>query len=126
MCETAAGESRRRDGVASVGDLAPSGRRVVEAHCFGLPLRTGYAVVIRCGRRRRDTRTGWDRGPHRCLCAQPGPTRRGTSAGTPRLRFDPRTQEYCERRTREGKTRREIIRCLKRYAAPEVFNLAGP
>ncbi|MFF7597882.1 transposase [Streptomyces mirabilis] len=40
-----------------------------------------------------------------------------------RLRFDPRTQAYYERRTREGKTRREIIRCLKRYAAREVFNL---
>jgi len=43
-----------------------------------------------------------------------------------RLRFDPRTQEYYERRTREGKTRREIIRCLKRYAAREVFNLVRP
>ncbi|WP_245238567.1 IS110 family transposase [Streptomyces sp. MZ04] len=40
-----------------------------------------------------------------------------------RLRHDPRTQAYYERRTREGKTRREIIRCLKRYAAREVFNL---
>ncbi|MGW2134351.1 IS110 family transposase [Streptomyces coelicoflavus] len=35
-----------------------------------------------------------------------------------RLRHDPRTQE--------GKTRREIIRCLKRYAAREVFNLVRP
>jgi hypothetical protein len=34
-----------------------------------------------------------------------------------RLRRDPRTQEYYERRTQEGKSRREIIRCLKRYAA---------
>ncbi|MFF7352482.1 transposase [Streptomyces filipinensis] len=40
-----------------------------------------------------------------------------------RLRHDPRTQAYCERRTQEGKTRREIIRCLKRYAAREVFGL---
>ncbi|MFD8722587.1 IS110 family transposase [Streptomyces sp. NPDC059629] len=40
-----------------------------------------------------------------------------------RLRCDPRTQTYYERRTQEGKTRREIIRCLKRYAAREVFNL---
>ncbi|MEU5999032.1 transposase [Streptomyces sp. NPDC047197] len=40
-----------------------------------------------------------------------------------RLRVDPRTQAYYERRTREGKTRREIIRCLKRYAAREVFHL---
>ncbi|MCR8577521.1 hypothetical protein SLV14_001512 [Streptomyces sp. Je 1-4] len=28
-----------------------------------------------------------------------------------------------ERRTKEGKTRREIVRCLKRYAAREVFHL---
>lgn len=40
-----------------------------------------------------------------------------------RLRHDPRTQAYYKRRTQEGKTRREIIRCLKRYAAREVFNL---
>ncbi|MEU0676617.1 transposase [Streptomyces sp. NPDC006172] len=40
-----------------------------------------------------------------------------------RLRQDPRTQAYCERRTQEGRTRREISRCLKRYAAQEVFNL---
>jgi transposase len=40
-----------------------------------------------------------------------------------RLRHDARTQAYYERRTKEGKTRREIIRCLKQYAAREVFNL---
>jgi transposase len=40
-----------------------------------------------------------------------------------RLRHDPRTQAYYERRTQEGKTWREIIRCLKRYTAREVFNL---
>ncbi|MFC9883259.1 transposase [Streptomyces libani] len=40
-----------------------------------------------------------------------------------RLRFDARTRNYYERRTAEGKTRREIIRCLKRIAAREVFNL---
>ena len=39
-----------------------------------------------------------------------------------RLRVDPRTQDYYERRIKEGKTRREIIRCLKRYAAREVFH----
>lgn len=35
--------------------------------------------------------------------------------GFTRLRHDPRTQAYYERHTQEGKTRREIIRCLKRY-----------
>ncbi|CAM5519278.1 Transposase OS=Streptomyces griseomycini OX=66895 GN=FHS37_006276 PE=4 SV=1 [Streptomyces griseomycini] len=43
-----------------------------------------------------------------------------------RLRHDPRTQAYYQRRIQEGKTRREIIRCLKRYAAREVFNLVRP
>ncbi|MER6572841.1 IS110 family transposase [Streptomyces sp. NPDC001093] len=40
-----------------------------------------------------------------------------------RLRWDPRTQTYYERRVLEGKTRREIIRCLKRYVAREVYRL---
>jgi hypothetical protein len=39
-----------------------------------------------------------------------------------RLRVDPRTQDYYERRIKDGKTRREIVRCLKRYAAREVSN----
>ncbi|WP_406203314.1 hypothetical protein [Streptomyces decoyicus] len=43
-----------------------------------------------------------------------------------RLRFDPRTQDYYERRTKDGKTRREIVRCLKRYTAREVFHLVRP
>ncbi|MGP8297826.1 transposase [Streptomyces inhibens] len=43
-----------------------------------------------------------------------------------RLRFDPRTRDYYERRTKEGKTRREIVRCLKRYAAREVVHLVRP
>ncbi|MFF3699179.1 IS110 family transposase [Streptomyces sp. NPDC002221] len=42
-----------------------------------------------------------------------------------RMRVDPRTKAYVERRTQEGKTRREIIRILKRYVAREVFHLIG-
>lgn len=37
-----------------------------------------------------------------------------------RLRYCPKTRAYVERRTSEGKTKREIIRCLKRYIAREV------
>ena len=37
-----------------------------------------------------------------------------------RMRWDPPTQTYVTRRTTEGKTRREIIRCLKRYIAREL------
>ena len=36
-----------------------------------------------------------------------------------RLRWDKRTQDYLQRRINEGKTRREAIRCLKRYIARE-------
>src|ERR671913_2429001 len=37
-----------------------------------------------------------------------------------RMRRDRRTQEYVARRTMQGKSKREIIRCLKRYVAREV------
>ena len=40
-----------------------------------------------------------------------------------RMRRDLRTQEYVARRTREGKSKREIIRCLKRYVAREVYRV---
>lgn len=40
-----------------------------------------------------------------------------------RLRWDSRTKAYMERRSAEGKTRREVIRCLKRYVAREIFTL---
>jgi transposase len=38
-----------------------------------------------------------------------------------RMSSDPRTRAYVERRTAEGKTKREILRILKRYIAREVF-----
>lgn len=38
-----------------------------------------------------------------------------------RMSHDPRTQAYVARRTAEGKTTKEIMRCLKRYVAREVY-----
>ena len=38
-----------------------------------------------------------------------------------RLQHDPRTQDYYARRTAAGRTRKEIIRELKRYAAREAY-----
>lgn len=35
--------------------------------------------------------------------------------------MDPRTRAYVERRTTEGRTLREIRRCLKRYLARETY-----
>lgn len=40
-----------------------------------------------------------------------------------RLAHDPTTKAYVARRTTEGKSRREIMRCLKRYIAREMFRL---
>ena len=42
---------------------------------------------------------------------------------TVRLRIDERTIDYAQRRQTEGKTRREIMRCLKRHIAREVYRL---
>jgi transposase len=38
-----------------------------------------------------------------------------------RMRSDPRTQSYVDRRTAEGLTNKEIQRCLKRYIVRELF-----
>jgi len=40
-----------------------------------------------------------------------------------RMARDQRTREYVSRRTTEGKSKREIMRCLKRYIAREVYRV---
>ena len=39
-----------------------------------------------------------------------------------RLRYDPRTRDYMARRVAEGLSKKDVIRCLKRFIAREVFN----
>ena len=43
-----------------------------------------------------------------------------------RLRYDPRSRAYAERRTQEGLSKPEIIRCLKRYIAREIYRVLVP
>jgi len=43
-----------------------------------------------------------------------------------RLRIDPATQAYAARKTAEGHSKLETIRCLKRYLAREVYYLLNP
>ena len=43
-----------------------------------------------------------------------------------RLASDPRSQRYVERRCKDGLTKAEAIRCLKRYVAREVFYYLQP
>ena len=40
-----------------------------------------------------------------------------------RVRRDERTRAYVARRTAEGKSKKEIIRCLKRYIAREIYRI---
>ena len=43
-----------------------------------------------------------------------------------RWRMDPATKMYAARRLAEGRTKLEVIRCLKRYIAREIFALLQP
>ena len=43
-----------------------------------------------------------------------------------RMRWDPRTRAYVDRRTKEGLSKLEIIRCLKRLIARELYYLINP
>ncbi|MEU2874708.1 IS110 family transposase [Streptomyces olivoreticuli] len=40
-----------------------------------------------------------------------------------RLRDEPRSRSYLQRRTAEGRSRRDIVRCLKRYVARDLFGI---
>jgi transposase len=74
-----------------------------------------------CGASPLDASSGKQR-RHRL---NPGGDRQANSAlwwiAVTRMSHDPRTKAYVARRTAEGKTTTEIIRCLKRYIAREVF-----
>ena len=39
-----------------------------------------------------------------------------------RMRWDPATKAYAERRAKDGLSKREIIRCLKRYIARQAYH----
>ena len=43
-----------------------------------------------------------------------------------RMRCDNRTREYVARRTQEGLSQLEILRCLKRYIARDLFKILRP
>jgi transposase len=43
-----------------------------------------------------------------------------------RMAYDARTRQYVERKTKEGKSKREIMRVLKRYVAREIYRHLVP
>lgn len=40
-----------------------------------------------------------------------------------RLRYEPRTKSYMERRRAEGLTHKDVVRCLKRFVAREIYQI---
>ena len=54
------------------------------------------------------------------------PTRPSGGSRSPGCAATPETRAYVERRTAEGKSKREIIRILKRYIAREVCHHLRP
>jgi transposase len=122
------------DYAAPAGFLAKSGvgtqsaaRLLVTAGDNPGRLRTEASFAALCGASPVDASSGKQR-RHRL---NRGGDRQANSAlwriAFTRMATDPRTQAYIARRTTEGKTTREIIRCLKRYIAREVYKtLTGP
>ena len=43
--------------------------------------------------------------------------------GVSRMRTDARTRAYVARRTQDGLSKREVMRCLKRYVAREIYRV---
>lgn len=85
-------------------------------------LRSDAAFSMLCGASPRPTGSGKTSNRHRL---NRGGDRAANAAlyrvAIVRMRYDPRTRAYVDRRTKQGKTKREIIRCLKRYIAREIY-----
>jgi transposase len=43
-----------------------------------------------------------------------------------RMAKDARTRAYVDKRTRQGLSKREIVRCLKRYVARQIYRTLVP
>ena len=77
------------------------------AHMCGVaPIPASSGKVVRCRLNRRGNRDA-----NRALHV----------VATERMSRDERTRAYVGKRTQEGKSKREIIRCLKRYVASELY-----
>ena len=50
------------------------------------------------------------------------PARYSPDSAVVRMRYHQPTLDYVARRTADGRTRREIIRCLKRFLGREIFH----
>lgn len=68
----------------------------------------------------------WDSGAHQTVRVNAGGNRRLNWAVhiivISRLRIDDRTKRYRDKKMAEGKTQREVMRCLKTYVCRELYN----
>ena len=86
-------------------------------------LRNEAALAALCGaspfrhHRERRQRHRFNRG------GEPGRKQRLWTIAMVRMRSDPRTRAYVERRTAEGMSTKEIQRCLKRYIVSALYPL---
>jgi transposase len=85
----------------------------------------GFAAL--CGVSPVETSSGKRQGTHRL---NQGGNRQANNAlwriAFIRMSHHQPTRDYFERRTKQGKTRKAIIRCLMRYIAREIFNTLKP
>ena len=99
-----------------------AGQLVVTAGDNPHRLRSEAAFSMLCGSSPRPAGSGKTNGRHRL---NRGGDRQANAAlyrvAIVRMRWHQPTRDYVERRTKEGKTRLEIIRCLKRYIAREAY-----
>jgi transposase len=104
-----------------------AGQLLVTAGANADRLRTEAAFAMLCGVAPLPASSGKKTNRHRL---NRGGDRQANSAihriVICRLRWDTRTRAYAERRTKEGMSKKEIIRCLKRYIAREVYTLLNP
>ena len=68
------------------------------------------------GINRVDSNRGGDRQANRAL----------TTIVIVRMRHDPRTRAYVARRTAQGLSTKDIMRCLKRFVAREIYQHLKP
>jgi len=117
--------------------VAQTAPKMVARHAVGTD--TAAPILIAAGDNGRRIRS--DAALARMLGAAPIPTGSGKTDGHVRLHRggdrqgnaalwrivlvrmsnDPRTKAYVERRSKEGLTKKEIMRCLKRYVVRELY-----
>lgn len=102
------GQAKTRDGQVEAIRALVVAYEAAWAHLCGVaPIEASSGKVIRLRLNR-----GGDRQANAALC----------TSSPPRVSSDPRTRAYVEGRTKEGRSKKEIIRVLERYVARDIYS----